>query len=269
MTVKVAVSYFIGGSLSARDAGILRSAAAIDGAVVDSTGKPLEGLFTHGRAQLRLFAYLDGRERLPTVDAVLAHLGLEHIRHVVEMAGEATHFIGRRSMSYAHRTHYKGAALPEPVDLHGPADHHGAPLFTMGMAHGLSHRPADLNLHLVGRDMNSLPHFEIACDQDEYDDLTRSSPLRYRDIAVQIFSDRQQETVLIWSGEHDAFWREGGQGYTADPEKAGRWSRGDAEKEIRHCDPGKQLSLKRETEVAPAAGAAAPDRQPATAGMEL
>ncbi len=267
MSVKCAIFYHIGGSLSAREAGILRSAAALDGAVIDPTGTPLEGLFTHGRARMTLFSYRDGADSLPTVDAILARFKIEHVRHVVEMASEDRHLIGRRSMSYAYRTQHRGGKLAKPVELQGPADHRGNPLFTTSMAHSLSIRPDDLDLQIAGRSPMMLPHFEVACSDAEFEDLMQSPPLRYRDTAGQILRDRLAETVLIWSGEHRAYWREGGHGYTADPEKAGRWSRGDAEKEIRHCGPEKQMSLRTEAEAAEAAEVKESRPGPAAAGL--
>jgi hypothetical protein len=51
--------------------------------------------------------------------------------------------------------------------------------------------------------------------------------------------------VLIWSGEHRAYWRPLGQGYTTDRDSAGRWWLEDAKRQVAHCGPEKGIELHR------------------------
>jgi hypothetical protein len=48
---------------------------------------------------------------------------------------------------------------------------------------------------------------------------------------------------LIWSGEHRAYWRPSGHGYTADTAAAGRWTFAEAYFATKHCGPEKAISL--------------------------
>jgi hypothetical protein len=50
--------------------------------------------------------------------------------------------------------------------------------------------------------------------------------------------------VVIYSGEHGSYWRDGGIGYTVNIEKAGRWSRGEAEAQTAHCGPEKKIEIR-------------------------
>lgn len=54
-------------------------------------------------------------------------------------------------------------------------------------------------------------------------------------------------TTMIWSGEWKAWWRRGenggGNGYTVAMDEAGRWTRPEAERMIRHAGPEKRLQL--------------------------
>jgi hypothetical protein len=51
------------------------------------------------------------------------------------------------------------------------------------------------------------------------------------------------DQVVIWSGEHQAWWREGGSGYTDKIEEAGIWAAQIAWKRILHCGPEKRIAL--------------------------
>lgn len=51
------------------------------------------------------------------------------------------------------------------------------------------------------------------------------------------------DTVLIWSGEHRAWWRPQGLGYTDDRDEAGRWFFDDALATVRHCGRDKRISF--------------------------
>lgn len=48
---------------------------------------------------------------------------------------------------------------------------------------------------------------------------------------------------LIWSGEHQAYWRPTGQGYTEDIAKAGVYTYGSAWDSTQHCGPEKKISF--------------------------
>lgn len=49
------------------------------------------------------------------------------------------------------------------------------------------------------------------------------------------------KNVLIYSREHDAFWRTGGAGYTMYVDAAGRYPFADALKRTKHCDKSKGI----------------------------
>ena len=51
------------------------------------------------------------------------------------------------------------------------------------------------------------------------------------------------DKVLIWSGEHSAYWRPGASGYTIHPEAAGLYTRETAERITRHCGPEKGIRI--------------------------
>jgi hypothetical protein len=51
--------------------------------------------------------------------------------------------------------------------------------------------------------------------------------------------------VLIWSGEHQAYWRPNGNGYTLDRDVAGRWYLLDARRQTQHCGPEKKIEFRR------------------------
>ena len=52
------------------------------------------------------------------------------------------------------------------------------------------------------------------------------------------------DEVVIWSGEHGAFWRADGKGYTDDHTQAGIYTRADAESRTSHCGPEKQIKIR-------------------------
>lgn len=52
------------------------------------------------------------------------------------------------------------------------------------------------------------------------------------------------DDVVIWSGEHSAYWRPNGAGYTTVVEDAGRFTREEAEERTRACGPEKQIELR-------------------------
>lgn len=47
--------------------------------------------------------------------------------------------------------------------------------------------------------------------------------------------------VRIWSAEHGAFWRPGGNGYTMFGAQAGAWDFADAYTTTQHCGPEKKI----------------------------
>jgi hypothetical protein len=49
--------------------------------------------------------------------------------------------------------------------------------------------------------------------------------------------------VLIWSGEHKAWWRPNCCGYTCHRKEAGRYSFHDAVSATKHCGPEKKIVL--------------------------
>jgi len=52
------------------------------------------------------------------------------------------------------------------------------------------------------------------------------------------------EGVCIWSGEHRAYWRQGGRGYVAFYDRRiGVWSLDEALKLTRHCGPEKKIEF--------------------------
>lgn len=51
------------------------------------------------------------------------------------------------------------------------------------------------------------------------------------------------DPVFIWSGEHNAYWRTGGNGYTVRASKAGIWTREEAVRQTIHCGPEKRIEL--------------------------
>lgn len=53
----------------------------------------------------------------------------------------------------------------------------------------------------------------------------------------------ESDFVLIWSGEHRAWWRANGNGYTTVREDAGVYTRDDAIRRTAHCDAGKLISI--------------------------
>ncbi len=52
------------------------------------------------------------------------------------------------------------------------------------------------------------------------------------------------DPVLIWSGEHRAYWRRNAQGYTTEISHAGIYSREDAIASTRHCGPEKKIEIR-------------------------
>ena len=49
--------------------------------------------------------------------------------------------------------------------------------------------------------------------------------------------------VVIWSGEHRAWWRANKRGYTTDPATAGRYTLPEAVYETNHCGPEKKIRI--------------------------
>jgi hypothetical protein len=49
---------------------------------------------------------------------------------------------------------------------------------------------------------------------------------------------------VIWSGEHNAYWRPEACGYTSDIKQAGRFMIADANAWARHCGQEKQLEIR-------------------------
>lgn len=47
--------------------------------------------------------------------------------------------------------------------------------------------------------------------------------------------------VSIWSREHSAWWRPGGNGYTTEAENAGSWDFAEAYEMTKHCGPEKRI----------------------------
>lgn len=55
--------------------------------------------------------------------------------------------------------------------------------------------------------------------------------------------DDQHEPTLIWSGEHQAWWRAPANGYTNDIFAAGVYPRDEARSHTSHCGPEKRIKL--------------------------
>jgi alpha-glutamyl/putrescinyl thymine pyrophosphorylase clade 1 len=53
----------------------------------------------------------------------------------------------------------------------------------------------------------------------------------------------QGHAILIWSGEHRAWWRPNCQGYTQSIDEAGRYSFADAFEATKHCGPEKKIAF--------------------------
>lgn len=53
----------------------------------------------------------------------------------------------------------------------------------------------------------------------------------------------ETEHVLIWSGEHNCYWRPDASGYTSRAKAAGIYTRADAERMTSHCGPEKRIEL--------------------------
>ncbi|MHB9879143.1 hypothetical protein ACSMXM_05715 [Pacificimonas sp. ICDLI1SI03] len=52
------------------------------------------------------------------------------------------------------------------------------------------------------------------------------------------------DVVLIWSGEHHAYWRPNSAGYCTDGLGAGLYSRAEAERIVRGCDAEKKVQIR-------------------------
>lgn len=52
-----------------------------------------------------------------------------------------------------------------------------------------------------------------------------------------------RDPVLIWSGEHQAWWRDGGEGYTDNYTLAGRFTRAEALEETAGLGPEKKIQI--------------------------
>lgn len=52
------------------------------------------------------------------------------------------------------------------------------------------------------------------------------------------------DRVLIWSGEHHAYWRPNSAGYTIDGLAAGIYPRAEAERIVKGCDPEKRVEIR-------------------------
>lgn len=74
-------------------------------------------------------------------------------------------------------------------------------------------------------------------------------------VIAAIFAD---DVCLIWSGEWQAYWRDGGNGYTKSASAAGWYTISAAYERTRHCGPEKRIAFER---VSPT-----PDTCPAAAG---
>lgn len=66
--------------------------------------------------------------------------------------------------------------------------------------------------------------------------------------------------ILIYSGEHGAYWRPDCAGYIRSPEGAGRYSLREAIDATRHCGPEKRISFERTPAMTPSP--APPRRRP-------
>lgn len=56
-------------------------------------------------------------------------------------------------------------------------------------------------------------------------------------------ADYEHEPTLIWSGEHQAWWRAPANGYTSDIFAAGVYPRSEARARTSHCGPEKRIRL--------------------------
>jgi hypothetical protein len=89
-------------------------------------------------------------------------------------------------------------------------------------------------------------------------EVTRA-PVRIalEDVTPTIAAAFGDDLCLIWSGEWQAYWRAGGNGYTKDVAQAGWYTIQAAYARTCHCDPSKQIAFER------------PDATPARGGDEL
>ena len=67
----------------------------------------------------------------------------------------------------------------------------------------------------------------------------------HRDVmqSKRIQASLEGTTVVIWSGEHNGFWRPSGMGYTSDLMQAGRFPFEDAFKRTAGAGPEKKLKF--------------------------
>lgn len=240
------VTYHIGGSVNAHDAGILASAAYLDGATIDLAGRKrlnMSDLFCSGTARISMVSWTR-EDRMRTLEAVLKSLRLNFVRHVRPMDMKSRTPV----TSTSWRTSFRGENIRYPVEITGPASHEGAPLFSGDDVIAFLRRPAvtadACRFEIQARNPHSLPHFQINDTQAAYDELMRLKVRHYAEEAQEALRVHLTEPVMIWSGVHRAYWRQDGAGYAQSPEGAGTWPRGEAEERIRTCGPEKMVSLR-------------------------
>jgi len=67
------------------------------------------------------------------------------------------------------------------------------------------------------------------------------------ELAPAIVSAFAEDACLIWSGEWQAYWRAGGNGYTKSADEAGWYTIAAAYARTKHCGPEKQIAFERTT----------------------
>jgi hypothetical protein len=67
--------------------------------------------------------------------------------------------------------------------------------------------------------------------------------LRTGGAASPMYRRLRPHAVRIWSGEHTAYWRSEGRGYTLDPVEAGCYSFREAFERTKHCGPEKRIAF--------------------------
>lgn len=89
----------------------------------------------------------------------------------------------------------------------------------------------------------------LVCPRCGNDDGTKLDTVRDPEppaaAAEPTFADGIEKPALIWSGEHHAWWRPDGAGYTNDIRAAGVYDHADAIARTSHCGPEKKIEINR------------------------
>jgi len=70
-----------------------------------------------------------------------------------------------------------------------------------------------------------------------------TAPKKLRYLTPAFLDRHKNERVLIWSGEHGAYWRANAQGYSVHPKSAGIYTLGEAYGAAGHCGPEKKIEF--------------------------